>query len=77
IILGLDALYNAAEGKLDAETLEVGTVTLEEKQFRKLTSEEVESYVSQILEMHIESEESDEEETDEKSEDESKDENEE
>jgi proteasome alpha subunit len=79
IILGLDALYNAAEGKLDAETLEVGTVTLEEKQFRKLTSEEVESYVSQILEMHKESDEaeSDEEETDEKSEDESKDENEE
>ncbi len=68
IILGLDALYNAAEGKLDAETLEVGLVALENKQFKKLTSEEVESYVSQVLEMHID-EESDEEETDENSED--------
>ena len=67
IILGLDALYNAAEGKLDAATLEVGTVTLEDKQFRKLTSEEVESYVTRIIEMHIKSdeEETDEEETDE------------
>ena len=75
IILGFDALYNAAEGKLDAETLEVGTVTLEHKQFKKLTSEEVESYVAQIIEMHKE-EESDEEETDEKSENVSDDENE-
>ncbi len=75
IILGLDALYNAAEGKLDPATLEVGTVTLEHKQFRKLTSDEVESYVSQIAEKHKESEEA--EETDEMSEDVSDDENEE
>ncbi|MCL7410993.1 MAG: archaeal proteasome endopeptidase complex subunit alpha [Methanosarcinaceae archaeon] len=75
IILGLDALYNAAEGKLDSATLEVGTVTLEHKQFRKLTSDEVESYVSQIVEKHKESEKA--EETDEKNDDESKDENEE
>ncbi len=50
ILLGLDALYKAAEGKLDAGTLEVGVVSLQDKQFRKLGPEEVGNYVQQILE---------------------------
>lgn len=70
ILLGLDALYNAAEGKLDAETLEIGIVTLKDKQFKKLISEEVKSYVAQVLEMHIDEEEEEEESDEEKSEDE-------
>jgi proteasome alpha subunit len=56
ILLGMDALYKAAEGKFDASTLEVGVVTLEDKQFRKLVPEEVGNYVQQILEKHSGSE---------------------
>ncbi len=52
ILLGMDALYKAAEGKFDAGTLEVGVVSLEDKKFRKLGPEEVENYVHQILEKH-------------------------
>lgn len=52
IMLGMEALYNATEGKLDAATLEVGVVTLEDKQFRKLLEDEVKTYVERILEKH-------------------------
>jgi len=52
IMLGMEALYHATEGKLDADTLEVGTVTMKDRQFRKLSSEEVDSYVNRILENH-------------------------
>ncbi len=52
ILLGMDALYKAAEGKFDAGTLEVGVVSLQDKKFRKLGPEEVERYVQQILEKH-------------------------
>ncbi|MBN2488238.1 MAG: archaeal proteasome endopeptidase complex subunit alpha [Methanosarcinaceae archaeon] len=64
IMLGMEALYNAIEGKFDAATLEVGTVTLEDRQFRKLSSTEVETFVNQVLEKHKENE-SDKEQVDE------------
>ena len=56
ILLGMDALYRAAEGKFDASTLEVGIVSLQDKKFRKLVPEEVENYVQQILAKHKETE---------------------
>ncbi|MCG7851512.1 MAG: archaeal proteasome endopeptidase complex subunit alpha [Methanosarcinaceae archaeon] len=56
IMLGMEALYNAIEGKFDAATLEVGTVTLEDRQFRKLSSEEVGTFVNQVLEKHKDTE---------------------
>ena len=56
ILLGMDALYRAAEGKFDASTLEVGVVSLQDKKFRKLVPEEVENYVQQILAKYRETE---------------------
>ncbi|TGC10542.1 archaeal proteasome endopeptidase complex subunit alpha [Methanolobus halotolerans] len=50
IMLGMKALYKSTEGKLNAATLEVGLVTLEERQFRKLSEDEVETYVGRIQE---------------------------
>jgi len=52
ILLGMDALYRAAEGKFDASTLEVGIVSIQDEQFRKLVPKEVEDYVQKILEKH-------------------------
>ena len=52
IILGMEALYNASDMKLDASTLEVGVVTTEDAVFRKYSYDEVESYVERILEAH-------------------------
>jgi proteasome alpha subunit len=50
IMLGMKALYTSTEGKLDAATLELGIVTLENRQFRKLSKEEVSGFVSRISE---------------------------
>ncbi len=50
ILLGMTALYKSTEGKLDAATLEVGVVTLQDRTFRKLAEEEVQQYVSKVLE---------------------------
>ena len=50
VMLGMKALYRSTEGKLNAATLEVGLVTLEERQFRKLSEDEVETYVNRIHE---------------------------
>ncbi|MGP8319751.1 MAG: archaeal proteasome endopeptidase complex subunit alpha [Methanosarcinaceae archaeon] len=52
IMLAMNALFNATEGKLDADTLEVGVVTLVDRHFRKLAPEEVELYVSRVHEIH-------------------------
>ena len=38
ILLGMDALYKAAEGKFDASTLEVGIVSLQDKTVQKISS---------------------------------------
>lgn len=56
ILLGMDALYKASEGKFDAGTIEIGVVNLKDRKFRKLVPEEVEDYVRQILEKHREAE---------------------
>ncbi|WMW23424.1 archaeal proteasome endopeptidase complex subunit alpha [Methanolobus mangrovi] len=50
IMLGMKALYTSTEGKVDAATLELGVVTLEARQFRKLSEEEVATYVSRVRE---------------------------
>ncbi|WP_321431307.1 archaeal proteasome endopeptidase complex subunit alpha [uncultured Methanolobus sp.] len=50
IMLGMKALYTSTEGKVDAATLELGIVTLEDRQFRKLSREEVSGFVSRISE---------------------------
>jgi proteasome alpha subunit len=48
IMLGMKALYTSTEGKLDAATLELGVVTLEDRKFRKLSEEEVATFVSRV-----------------------------
>lgn len=50
ISLGMTALYKSTEGKLDAATLEVGVITMQDRSFRKLAEEEVQQYVSRVLE---------------------------
>jgi proteasome alpha subunit len=50
ILLGMTALYKSTEGKIDAATLEVGVVTLQDRTFRKLAEEEVQQYVSKVIE---------------------------
>ncbi len=50
IMLGMKALYTSTEGKVDAATLELGVVTLEDRQFRKLSEEEVAAFVSRVRE---------------------------
>jgi proteasome alpha subunit len=50
IMLGMKALYTSTEGKLDAATLELGVVTLEDRKFRKLSEEEVATFVSRVRE---------------------------
>lgn len=52
IMLGMEALYNASDMKLDASTLEVGVVKVEDKMFTKYSSQQVESYVERVLENH-------------------------
>ncbi|MBO4302061.1 archaeal proteasome endopeptidase complex subunit alpha [Methanosarcinaceae archaeon] len=58
ILLGMDALYKAAEGKFNPETLEAGVITLDNRRFRKLTPEEVRKYAETVLEKHTKKEES-------------------
>ncbi len=48
ILLGLKALHSATEGKFDVDTVEMGIVECEAKTFRKMTKEEVASYVEQF-----------------------------
>ena len=52
ILLGLEALYKVTEGKIDAQTVEVGVIELKTKLFKKMTPEEVHGYVQQILDRH-------------------------
>jgi len=48
ILLGLKALHSATEGKFDVDTVEIGIVDCALAQFRKMTKEEVASYVGQF-----------------------------
>jgi proteasome alpha subunit len=45
ILLGLKALRAASEGPLTPETVEMGYITIDEKVFRKLTTEELAQYI--------------------------------
>ncbi len=47
ITLGLKALHEATEGKFDVNTVEIGVITRDEEQFRKMAREEVASYIEQ------------------------------
>ncbi len=47
ITLGLKALHDATEGKFDVNTLEIGIIELENPTFRKMSKEEVASFVEQ------------------------------
>ncbi|MDI6888349.1 MAG: archaeal proteasome endopeptidase complex subunit alpha [Methanocellales archaeon] len=52
ILLGLEALHKAAEGKLSTQTVEIGVVELKTKMFKKMTAEDTNRYVQQVLEQH-------------------------
>ncbi|MDT8357301.1 MAG: archaeal proteasome endopeptidase complex subunit alpha [Methanomicrobiaceae archaeon] len=48
IILGLKALSAATEGKFDVNTVEIGIISVEDAIFRKMTADEVKSFVEQF-----------------------------
>jgi proteasome endopeptidase complex, archaeal, alpha subunit len=48
IFLGIEALYKAADGKFKPETLEVGIIPVSDKDFRKLTTDEVQVFADKI-----------------------------
>ena len=48
IMLGLKALHAATEGKFDVNTVEIGCIELDKKVFRKMTKEEVASFVEKF-----------------------------
>lgn len=48
ILLGLKALHAATEGKFDVNTVEIGVVTRDTPAFRKMSRQEVASFVEQI-----------------------------
>jgi len=48
ILLGLKALHSATEGKFDVDTVEIGVIGRENATFRKMTKDEVASFVEQF-----------------------------
>ncbi|HUH78891.1 MAG TPA: archaeal proteasome endopeptidase complex subunit alpha [Methanoregula sp.] len=48
ILLGLKALHSATEGKFDVDTVEIGVISKTAPVFRKMSQEEVATYVSQF-----------------------------
>ncbi len=48
ILLGLKALHSATEGKFDVDTVEIGVISREDPVFRKMSKEEVASFVGQF-----------------------------
>ncbi|MRR37494.1 archaeal proteasome endopeptidase complex subunit alpha, partial [bacterium] len=48
VLLGLEALYKAAEGKVEAATTEIGIIKLCDRKFYKLTEKEVAFYVERM-----------------------------
>jgi proteasome alpha subunit len=48
ILLGLKALHSATEGKFDVDTVEMGVIAKDNPVFRKMSKEEVASYVGQF-----------------------------
>ncbi len=48
ILLGLNALHSATEGKFDVDTVEIGVIAREKPVFRKMSREEVATFVGQF-----------------------------
>jgi proteasome alpha subunit len=48
IMLGLKALHAATDGKFDVNNVEIGCIELDKKVFRKMTKEEVASFVEKF-----------------------------
>jgi proteasome alpha subunit len=48
ILLGLKALHSATEGKFDVDTVEIGVIGCQNPVFRKMSKEEVASFVGQF-----------------------------
>jgi proteasome alpha subunit len=48
ILLGLKALHSATEGKFDVDTVEIGVIDRQNPLFRKMSKEEVASFVGQF-----------------------------
>jgi proteasome alpha subunit len=48
IMLGLKALHSATEGKFDVDQVEIGVITKDNALFRKMSREEVATYVGQF-----------------------------
>jgi proteasome endopeptidase complex, archaeal, alpha subunit len=69
IFLGVEALYKAADGKINPVTLEVGIVSTVDQQFRKLTSDEVLEFAEKVFEKYPKSEEAESEGSNKKGED--------
>ena len=59
IFLGIEALYKAADGKFKPETLEVGIIPVSDKDFRKLTTAEVQVFAEKIYEKYPKTEDDD------------------
>jgi len=64
INLGLDALYEATEGKTTEQSVEIAVIEVATQAYRKLSDEEVSEYVKALLERKEEDEEEEEEEED-------------
>lgn len=54
IVLGLEGLYLAAEEAFKPETVEASVVSVKDRKYRKLTSEELAPHIEKMLEMHSE-----------------------
>ncbi|WP_409201003.1 archaeal proteasome endopeptidase complex subunit alpha [Methanobrevibacter sp. DSM 116169] len=50
IDLALDAVYEATEGKTSAESVEIAVIEKDTEKYRKLSQEEVSSYIDQLVE---------------------------
>ncbi len=48
ILLGLKALHSATEGKFDVDTVEIGVIGRNNPVFRKMSKEEVATFVGQF-----------------------------
>ena len=56
IDLGLDALYEATEGRTTEDSVEIAVIEVATRAYRKLSDEEVSKYVEALLERNVEEE---------------------